>query len=117
MGRVQDSIGKRDEIMSKANARWQAIQTVQNRKAVKSPVDYTQTPVGDLFGANVFNRAVMRTLLPKNAYVGLTRCLDHGDSLDPSLADIVANAMKDWAISSEGSLETKINVQRLWKLP
>ncbi len=85
--------------MSKANPRWQAIQTVQDRKAVKSSVDYSYTPVGDLFGSNVFSRANMRTLLPKNAYVGLTRCLDHGDPLDPSLADIVANAMKDWAVS------------------
>jgi len=85
--------------MSKANPRWQAIQTVQNRRAVKGSADFAQTPMGDLFGANVFNRTVMRTLLPKNAYVGLIRCLDHGDPLDPSLADVVANAMKDWAIS------------------
>ncbi|HEY9869960.1 MAG TPA: glutamine synthetase III [Candidatus Obscuribacterales bacterium] len=85
--------------MSIANPRWQAIQTVQNRRAVKGQIEYAQTPLGEVFGANVFSRTVMRTLVPKNAYVALTRCLDRGEQLDRSLADTVANAMKDWAIS------------------
>jgi glutamine synthetase len=42
---------------------------------------------------------VMKTLLPRNVYKAVTRCLDHGEQLDPSMADIVANAMKDWALS------------------
>lgn len=41
----------------------------------------------------------MRTLLPKNAYKALIHCLDRGERLDPALAEIVANAMKDWAMS------------------
>jgi glutamine synthetase len=41
----------------------------------------------------------MRTLLPKNVYKALVRCLDFGEALDPSMADVVANAMKDWAIA------------------
>jgi glutamine synthetase len=41
----------------------------------------------------------MRTLLPKSAYKAVTRCLDFGEPLDPGVADTIANAMKDWAIS------------------
>jgi len=41
----------------------------------------------------------MHRLLPKAVYKALIRCLDFGESLDPSMADVVANAMKDWAIA------------------
>jgi glutamine synthetase len=41
----------------------------------------------------------MRTMLPKAVYKAVLRCLDHGERLDANHADIVANAMKDWAIS------------------
>jgi len=81
------------------SGRWDALQAVRSREPVKSSIDYTQTPVSEIFGVNVFNRHVMRTLLPKNVYKALVRCLDHGEQLDPSMADIVANAMKDWALS------------------
>lgn len=80
-------------------ARWEALQAVQSRQPVKSSVDYTVTPVSEIFGTNVFNRHVMRTLLPKNVYKALVRCLDQGEQLDPAMADIVANAMKDWALT------------------
>ncbi len=85
--------------MNTANARRKAIQSIQNRQHPQPSVDYTEASVSDMFGANVFNRAVMREVLPKNAYRALIRCLDQGERLDPSVADIVANAMKDWAIS------------------
>lgn len=80
------------------NPRHKAINTVQNRQPVKSSMD-SRTALPELFGSNVFNRATMRQLLPKAVYKAVVRCLDHGESLDPSLADVVANAMKDWAIS------------------
>lgn len=85
--------------MKRANSRLQAVQTIQARQPALQSVDYMQKPVSEIFGANVFNRGIMRTLLPKSAYRALVRCLDHGERLDPALADIVANAMKDWAIS------------------
>lgn len=95
-GKVSTRRGRTSE---QAKTRWDALQTVQERTPVRSSVDYTVTPVSELFGINVFNRNVMRTLLPKNVYKALIRCLDHGEKLDPAMADIVANAMKDWAIS------------------
>ncbi|WP_054873334.1 glutamine synthetase III [Oxobacter pfennigii] len=51
-----------------------------------------------LFGSNVFNDAVMKERLPKSTYKALKKTIDEGAPLDPSIADIVANAMKDWAI-------------------
>ncbi len=85
--------------MVNATARKEAISIIQNRQPTRTAVDYTKTTVSDLFGANVFNRAIMRKLLPKEAYKSVIRCLDHGEPLDPAVADIIANAMKDWAIS------------------
>src|SRR5690554_4241705 len=57
-----------------------------------------QESLENTFGCNVFNDASMRTRLPKNTYKALKKTIDEGVPLDPSVADIVANAMKDWAI-------------------
>jgi glutamine synthetase len=86
-----------------AGARRGALLAVQQREPVRSSVDYTQTPLTEVFGCNVFNRSTMRSLLPKNVYKSLTKALDNGEQLDPSIADVVANAMKDWAIARGAS--------------
>lgn len=52
----------------------------------------------DIFGVNVFNESVMRERLPKNAYKSMRSTIDKGLPLDPVVAEVVANAMKDWAI-------------------
>lgn len=54
--------------------------------------------VPELFGSLVFNNEVMKERLPKETYKALRRTIDMGKSLDRSIADVVANAMKDWAI-------------------
>jgi len=82
-----------------AAARKAAQHHVIDRQPLDAQVDYTRTPVGEVFGQNVFNRQVMRQLLPKAVYKTLLRCIDHGERLDPAIADVVANAMKDWALS------------------
>lgn len=51
-----------------------------------------------LFGSNVFNDAVMRERLPKATYKALRKTIDEGLELDPNVAEIVASAMKDWAL-------------------
>src|SRR5665647_2066564 len=51
-----------------------------------------------IFGENVFNEAVMRERLPKATYKSLRKTIEGGLPLDPAVAEIVANAMKDWAI-------------------
>ncbi|MDF1614395.1 glutamine synthetase III [Desulfurivibrio dismutans] len=54
--------------------------------------------VPELFGANVFSDQVMRERLPKETYKALQRTINAGASLQPDVAAVVANAMKDWAI-------------------
>ncbi len=50
------------------------------------------------FGCNVFNDSVMRERLPKETYKRLQNTVRDGHHLDIDVANIVANAMKDWAI-------------------
>ena len=54
--------------------------------------------VASRFGAKVFSRSVMRQRLPKDTYRELLRCISGGKRLDLGIANVVANAMKDWAI-------------------
>ena len=53
--------------------------------------------VPEIFGSMVFNDATMRQRLPKETYKALKKTIDNGEPLDLSVANIVANAMKDWA--------------------
>ena len=52
----------------------------------------------DLFGEYVFNDSMMQKRLPKETYRALKRTIEQGRSLDPAVAGVVANAMKDWAL-------------------
>ena len=52
----------------------------------------------ELFGINVFNDSVMRQRLPQETYRALHKTIDDGRRLDPQVASVVANAMKDWAL-------------------
>ena len=54
--------------------------------------------IPELFGSMVFNDEVMRQRLPREVYKALTKTIATGRTIDPSIADVVANAMKDWAI-------------------
>ncbi len=54
--------------------------------------------VAELFGSMVFNDATMRARLPKETYRALQKTIDEGKPLDPHVANVVANAMKDWAV-------------------
>ncbi|ADH61039.1 glutamine synthetase catalytic region [Thermoanaerobacter mathranii subsp. mathranii str. A3] len=57
-----------------------------------------QNTLSDIFGSNVFNDSVMRERLPKATYKALRKTIDEGIPLEPAVAEVVANAMKDWAI-------------------
>lgn len=58
----------------------------------------SREPVTSVFGSNVFSEAVMRERLPKDVYKSIKRTISEGEPLDPAIAGVVANAMKDWAI-------------------
>jgi glutamine synthetase len=55
-------------------------------------------PDNQIFGVNVFSPAVQRQRLPRDVFRRLQQTLARGEILDTSLADSVAQAMKDWAL-------------------
>ena len=57
----------------------------------------TKINVPDIFASMVFNDDVMRERLPKDVYKSLRKTIDNGKDLDITVANAVANAMKDWA--------------------
>jgi glutamine synthetase len=72
-------------------AQWSA-----NGSALGSP-DLT-LPGNQIFASNVFSVAVQRRRLPKHVFKALQRTLERGEALDTSLADGVAQAMREWAM-------------------
>ncbi len=58
----------------------------------------TQINVAEIFGENVFNDSVMQERLPEHVYQELKRTIREGKELEASIADVVANEMKEWAI-------------------
>ena len=56
--------------------------------------------VYEIFGSKVFNESVMRQRLPKDVYKSMRKTMDDGKRLDISVANVVANAMKDWAVEN-----------------
>ena len=54
--------------------------------------------MSEIFGSMVFNEAVMRERLPKETFKALKKTMDEGIPLDMSVANTIANAMKDWAV-------------------
>ena len=57
------------------------------------------TTVPDYFGSLVFDDRVMKAMLSSDVYQSLRKTIDHGEKLDPKVADAVALAMKDWALA------------------
>jgi len=56
------------------------------------------TSVPEIFGSMVFNDSVMKERLPHETYKAMHKAIQDGESLDITIANVVANAMKDWAI-------------------
>ncbi|MDF2878325.1 MAG: Glutamine synthetase type protein [Clostridia bacterium] len=54
--------------------------------------------VKEIFGSSVFNETVMQARLPKSIFKSLKKTIAEGRELAPEVADVVASAMKDWAI-------------------
>ncbi len=79
-----------------AAARVAAIQLIVRKTPVAA--EARRGPVPEMFGENVFGLEQMRARLPESAYKALHSCMEHGQELDPALADQVANAMKEWAV-------------------
>ena len=54
--------------------------------------------VTEIFGSKVFNDETMKERLPKDAYKALKKTVEEGRPLDRDLANVIAHAMKEWAI-------------------
>jgi glutamine synthetase len=68
-------------------------------KPSPTSVNFKEPSAESLFGANVFGIAQMKAQLPKDVFRSLKRTIDSGQPLDPKIADVVASAMKSWALS------------------
>ncbi len=76
--------------------RFQALKETLNRRYV--PVIETERR-SVLFGENVFNQATMMQSLTKDAYSSVMDAIEHSSKIDRKIADQIASAMKDWALS------------------
>src|SRR5437660_6124250 len=81
-----------------SNLRQEAIKAIAGTKHKLDRIDFKKTHVKDLFGVNVFSEETARQRLPKPIFKALQKTIRQGVTLDPSIADAVAAAMKDWAI-------------------
>ena len=83
--------------MSASISRLQAINAVTNFKPATS-TNFRDVFSADLYGSNVFGPAEMKNRLPKDIYKSLLKTMESGAKLDATVADVVATAMKNWAI-------------------
>ncbi len=81
-------------------SRTQAIYQITDREPI--PVG-PPTRLEDLWAADVFSLSKMKQCLPKAVFKSLKKTIEAGEQLDVSIADTVASAMKDWAISKGAS--------------
>src|SRR5687768_3741412 len=84
--------------MGSSNLRHDAIKAIAAARHQLNRVSFKQTHIKDLFGVNVFNEEVQRQRLPKPAFKALQKTIRKGVPLDPTAADAIANAMRDWAL-------------------
>ena len=82
--------------MTGSDSRAQAIYQITNR----TPLELEKTePLNQIWATDVFSLATMEEALAKNAFKAIKKTVQTGEPLDAATADIVAAAMKDWAIA------------------
>ncbi len=81
-----------------ANPRQAAVAAIVSTKHKLDLIDFKTIHIKDLFGTYVFSEDVQKQRLPKPVFKKLQETIKKGMALDPSIADTVAAAMKDWAI-------------------
>ncbi len=81
-----------------SNVRQEAIRSIATTRHKLNYVDFKSTHIKESFGINVFNEDVAQARLPKPVFKAYQKTIRKGLPLDPSIADAVAAAMKDWAM-------------------
>ncbi len=76
--------------------RFHAVKETLNRKPLKVKENEKRSTI---FGSNVFNQATMRQSLTKDAYKSVIDAIEYGTKINRGIADQIASAMKDWALS------------------
>lgn len=85
--------------MSRPNYRFDALQAAKSWTPTNDGSDEAAWDIAEIFGADTFGLTEMRASLPRNVYDSLVETTESGGRLDPGVADAVAAAMKDWAVS------------------
>ena len=89
-----------NKIFVMANQRMQAYYDVLHR--TPKPIEFNGK-LSEVFGENVFHSEIMREYLPSEAYKSMMKAINSGERLDRKMADQVASAMKDWAITKDAT--------------
>ena len=82
--------------MSGNEARLQAIYQITNRETLATE---PTKPLKEIWGCDVFNLTTMEESLSKTAFKAMKKTMQTGEPLDSNTADVVAAAMKDWALA------------------
>ncbi len=85
-----------------SSLRKNAIANIGARKSCSEDLG-KEEPITQIYGEDVFNMKTMKDYLPKPVYKKLMATIRNGSTIDPAIADDVANAMKRWAISKGAS--------------
>jgi glutamine synthetase len=80
------------------STRFNAVRAVTNWSLADRKSKIKDSDVCEIFGSNVFSDEVLRARLPEPVYKSLQKTIKKGEPLDPNVADVVATAMKEWAI-------------------
>ncbi len=72
--------------------------TIGVNEHMANQIDFSKTSLIEVYGSNCFSDSVMRERLPSNVYKEVMAIRQDGHLLTPQTAEVVANAMKDWAI-------------------
>ncbi len=87
---------------SAPGARKSALRDISTR-AIRLPPNLTEDgktiPTSEYFGINTYGARQMRDKLPKDVYASLVASIRHGKKLDLAIAPVVAQVIKEWAIS------------------
>ena len=84
--------------MNLNTGRTEAITAVTRYSVASDGAGIAHIKTADIYGSNVFSDQEMKNRLPKEVYKKMHRTIEHGETLDASIADVVAQAMKDWAV-------------------
>ncbi|MFG0328092.1 MAG: glutamine synthetase III [Phycisphaerales bacterium JB037] len=81
-----------------SETRRRAVEAAHSWNGTAPELTTKQPSIEDIFGEDVFDQRVMRQRLPKDTFKSLVRTIEENEPLEMHVADVVAAAMKDWAI-------------------